>query len=635
MESNGLNRHLAAVLYADVAGYSRLTGDDEEGTHRRLAAGLDRITESVDRHGGRVVHFAGDAVLAEFSSALHALACAADAQTALARDNRGLTPQQRLEFRIGLNLGDVIADRDDIYGEGVNIAARLESLAEPGGICVSEAFRNAVGNKLPYDYRFLGERSVKNIATPVRAYHVLLDGEPGTRGLPATATGPRARRAAWLAGGLAVTVLAAAIAWPWLARLLGEEHATATPPVAMTRQLAQLPSIVVLPFRNLSADPAQAYFSDGLADDISTELSRFPELLVIAGSAAAAFRDRPADSTRIGRELGARYLLEGSAERGIDTVRINVQLVDAGSGVRLWAERFERDLASLSQTRDEIVQRVVSALAVRIEREETERARRKPGEDLLAYDYVLRGRERLARGTREDNAEAKRLLRQALSVDPESVAALLALGEAHRQAFRYGWIEAPEPVLAEMEAMARDALRLDDTNAGGHQLLGYVYQARQRLALAENEYLRALALNPNDAESYAGYGLTLLYLGGRVREAVAALETARRLDPHTAPSDSVRSRAWILALGYYLQGRPEDAIALLERHLEWFPQHFGMHALLAAAYAQVGRAADAERAAATVRRLDPFFSTDRFGAGLQDEDERRMLHDGLRKAGLT
>jgi len=271
---------------------------------------------------------------------------------------------------------------------------------------------------------------------------------------------------------------------------------------------------------------------------------------------------------------------------------------------------------------------------VRIEHEEQERARSKHTEDLVAYDYVLRGREQLARGTREGNVATKQLLRRAIEIDPDAASARLTLGEAHRQGFRHGWIETPQPVLEEMEELARTVLRRDEANAGGHQLLGYVYQLRQRLAQAENEYVRALELNPNAAESHAGYGLTLLYLGGRTREAVVALETARRLDPHMSPSDSVRSRAWTLALAYYLQRRYADAITLVEQHLEWFPHHSGMHALLAAAYARSGRGADAERAAAEVRRLDPFFDMARFGTGLESKADRHHLHEGLREAGL-
>ncbi len=637
METSSLKRHLAAVLYADVAGYSRLTGDDEEGTHRRLGAGLDTLTAAVERHGGRVVHFAGDAVLAEFASAVQALACAGDAQAALLAANRDLPPERRLEFRVGLNLGDVIDDRDDIYGEGVNVAARLEALADPGGICISESLRDAVGNKLPYRYEFIGERRVKNIATPVRAYRVLPhDGEARTD-LRALLAGRRRRAVVFaaVAGLAALAGLALFKGPPALDGLLGETSTGAgAPAAAPARALSALPSIAVLPFRNLSTDPAQAYFSDGLTEDIITELSRFPELLVIASGSAFAYRASASSDEQIARELDARYLLEGSAERTPSAVRISVQLVDAANGVRLWAERFDRTPQDLFRARDEIVRSVVATLAVRIEEIERERVRHAGGEALAAYDHVLQGRERLARGTREGNVEARALFRRALDADPGSASAHIGLGEAHRQALRYGWAESPERELAQLEDAAREALRADAASAGGHQLLGYAYQLRGRLNLALAEYARALELNPNDAESYAGYGLTLMFVGGRTDDALEALETARRLDPHMRPSDSVRSRSWTLALAYYLHGRYDDAITVLEQALAWFPNHSGTRALLAAAYAQRGRTADAERAARAVRQSDPFFDTARFGTGLGSEADRERLRAGLRRAGL-
>jgi TolB-like protein/class 3 adenylate cyclase len=338
VESDRLPRKLAAILYADVAGYSRLTGEDEEGTHRRLSIYLDLISESIQRDNGTVVHYAGDAVLAEFPTVTEAMICAADVQQALSQSNADLADDRKVQFRIGVNLGEVIVDRDDIYGDGVNVAARLESLAESGGICVSESVHGAVGNKLPIDYEFMGERAVKNIEKPVRAYHARLrDGAKLPKLGPQTARNRSRNASPIIAGALLVLALAGALLF-WLGPWKTMEESE--PAVSAALPLPDQPSIAVLPFTNMSGNSEQEYFADGLTEDVITNLSRFEELFVISRTSTFAYKGKNLKSQQIGGELGVRYLLEGSVQRQKDELRVTAQLIEASTGKHLWAERY-------------------------------------------------------------------------------------------------------------------------------------------------------------------------------------------------------------------------------------------------------------------------------------------------------
>jgi adenylate cyclase len=340
-----LDRKLAAILYADVAGYSRLTGDDEEGTHHRLSHCLDLITETINNHDGNVVHYAGDAVLADFSTVSNALACAVEIQQQLRKQNADLPEDRRVEFRIGLNLGEVIMDRGDIYGDGVNVAARLESLAEPGGICISESVRTAIGKKLDLGYESMGEQQVKNITEPVRAYRVLME--------------PR-------------------------------EEQKVISPEKSALELPDKPSIAVLPFDNMSGDPEQEYFSDGITEDIITELSRFSSLFVIARNSSFAFKGQSIDVKSIARELGVRYMLEGSVRRAGNRVRINAQLLDTEMATHIWAERYNGSTDDIFELQDEITRNIVGSITPQIEIAEVERGRGLRAANLTSYELSLK-----------------------------------------------------------------------------------------------------------------------------------------------------------------------------------------------------------------------------------------------------
>jgi len=388
-------RKLAAILHADVAGFSRLMGEDEAGTHRALGALRGAVDPLIATHGGRIVGTAGDSLLADFSSVVDALNCAVEMQRASRAINDPLPPERRLELRIGVNLGDVIVDGDDIFGDGVNIAARLEALAQPGTVCISQTVYDQVRNKLDLGYRPLGSHRVKNIAEPVRAYAV---------GLPAAAPSPKrswrplaaaAGAAALLVAGLAAWALHDRLGWE-LPGLGAASRPLEVAGLAAPTRLAGRPSIAVLPFKNLSGDTNQDFFSDGITEDVITALGRFSNLLVIAKSASFPFKGSNASPAEIGRLLDARYLLEGSIRRAGERVRVNVELTEAATGVHVWSETYDAEAKDIFAVQDDITRRVVGAAAVKLTRFERERVLTKPTDNLAAYEYVLRGREFLS-----------------------------------------------------------------------------------------------------------------------------------------------------------------------------------------------------------------------------------------------
>lgn len=624
-DSDRLERKLAAILYADVAGYSRLTGEDEEGTHRRLSAYLDAITAAIEGYRGKVLHYAGDAVLADFATVSDALMCAAAIQEDLKARNQDLPDNRKVEFRIGVNLGEVIADRGEIYGDGVNVAARLESLAAPGGICVSEAVRSAIGSKLPLDYEFLGEQTVKNIDKPVRAYCARL--RSGAT-LPAPTVSAKSDRSRYrLLAGAAVAIVVAigigVIAWlaPWA-------PTTERPSQEGTALLLpDKPSIAVLPFVNLSADPEQEYFSDGITNDIITDLSKFSSLLVIASNSVFAYKGKAVKIQDVGRELGVRYVLEGSVQKVTDKVRVNAQLIDATTGRHMWAERYERGLRDLFAVQDEIVQSIVGTLAVRVQEVELERTMRKATDNLEAYDYVLRGREYLSRTTLSMNIKARQMFQRAIELDPRYASAYVGLGWTYRKAVGHGWTEFVDQAVEQAHDLAQKALDLQ-ASADAYSLLGYVYILRKQDDLAVDALERAIALNPNDWDSLAILASIMLYTG-RHDEAIQTFERTLRFNPAVDID-----RLYELGLAYYLESRYGDSIKTLQRGVGRNPNHPFLYMALAAAYAQAGLQDDASRAAASVRRLNPFFEVASFGTRFRNPQDRDRIVEGLHKAGL-
>ncbi len=624
MTKNGLKRKLTAILSSDVEGYSRLMGDDEESTIRTLNNYREMMKMLIEQHRGRVVDATGDNLLAEFASVVDAVNGASAIQQKLAERNAGLPEKRMMQFRIGINLGDVVEEGDRIYGDGVNIAARMEGLAAGGGICISGTAYDQVKNKLDLGYEYSGEHTVKNITEPVRVYRVLM--EPEAAGKLIGEKKPVLRRR-YLAAVVIVAVIAAAAFWTYYMRLTPILEETISPSKTAS-PLAERASIAVLPFSNLSRDPEQEYFSDGITNDLIAALSRFGDLLVIASNTVFTYKGKAVDVKEFGHELGVRYVLEGSVQKAGDKVRINAQLIEATSGHHLWAEHFDRDLKDLFALQDEIVQILVARLAVKITTTEQALAMRKDTENMDAYDYFQRGRAYYSHNTRSDNLLARQMFKKAIELDPSYASAYAALGWTYNAAVSYGWTEFTTKAHQRALDLAQQAMRFDESNASAHSLAGSVYSFRGQYNLAINELQQAININPNDADSYSTIGWILLW-SGKVDEAILNLEKSLRLD-----SSSERNAPWHLGMAYYLKGRYQDAQAALERGVIQRPNFVGYHIGLAATFAQLGHHADAKRSAEKVLQLNPFFEVGNWGTAFRNPADRDKIIEGLRKAGL-
>ncbi len=573
-----LPRKLAAILYADVAGYSRLTGEDEEGTHRRLSTYLDAISESIKNHSGQVVHYAGDAVLADFPTVTDALGCAVRIQRDLAGRNRQLSEERRVCFRIGVNLGEVIVDRNDIYGDGVNVAARLEALAEPGGICVSESVRTAAGNNLALEFEFMGDQQVKNIARPIPAYKV------------------REKKTS-----------------------TGSEEG----PVAMSTK----PSIVVLPLVNMSGDPEQEFFADGLSEDIITELSRFHDLLVISRNSAFAYKGKAVKVRDVARDLGVQYVLEGSVRKAGNHVRVTVQLIDAENDRHLWAERYQEELEDIFALQDRIATTIVSTLPARIEAAAHERVSRKPTENMVAYECVLAGKILHHRSSREDNRKALELLDKAVNLDPNYAQAHAWRACVLGQSWVHGWCEDPDKTWQEMLDELKTTLDLDDNDSDVHRILAAVHISGGDFERAAYHQERGLALNPNYDAIVVQQGELLTWLG-RPQEGIDWIRKAMKLNPHFP------ERFWNhLGRAHFVARQYPEAIDAFKRINAPDYTH---HAFLAASYAFNEDQRMAEQHAAKVLALEPTFSIRRYlnTVHYKDKSDRDHHRDGLLKSGL-
>ena len=498
-----MERKLTAILCADVHGYSRLMGEDEEATLRSLSSHRTVIDGLIEQHRGRFVNSAGDSVLAEFASVVNAVQCGVEIQAALKSENAKLPPERRMEFRIGINLGDVMVEGEQIYGDGVNVAARLESLAEPGGICISGTVHEQVSNKLALGYEDLGEQTVKNIAKPVRVWRVLAD--PATAAAytasrkKAEAKRKYVRTGTWSIGGLAIIVATIVIVQHLSLR---PPTTSASIPPAQTPALAlpDKPSIAVLPLANMSGDHEQEYFSDGITDDLITDLSRLPNLFVIARNSTFTYKGRTAKLQDVGKELGVKYVLAGSVRKAAGQVRITVQLADATTGAELWAERYDRPLRDVFALQDEIVRKIVTTLKLQLALSQHGMLIPRTTENLEAYDDLLRGTEYIVSPTTDWNTKARQMFEKAIELDPKYAGAYAMLG------FNYwaGWAFAlnPDPNGGERALkMEQQAVALDDSLAGAHSVMAQIYAETGQYDQAGTEAQRALALDPNSAHS--------------------------------------------------------------------------------------------------------------------------------------
>ena len=618
-----MERRLAALLAADVVGYSRLMGENEVATLAALKKCEEQvIVPAVETHGGRIVKRMGDGYLVEFSSTVECVECAVQWQRLLENSDFPF------QFRLGINLGDVISESGDIYGDGVNIAARIEGLAAPGGISLSGEAYDQVKRKLDYIFTFTGEHQLKNITDPIRVYNLHKDSSPS----PVPDARPR-RRISPAALLFVVVLLLGVLA------LTGYYYFSPTPPQQSQTTEAPLPgsterqfvrgaSIAVLPFKNLSNDREQEYFSDGITHDIITDLSKFHDLLVISSNTVFQYKGKTVDAKEVGRELGVQYLLEGTVQKSDDQVRINAQLVESAEGTHVWAERFNQRYSDIFELQAEIVTSIVAKLAIKVSQNERDRAIRKPPQDLSAYDYYLRGSAFYNNKTRDSNNAAREMFAQAVAIDPYYADAIVGMGLVEYTKMSYGWTEFPLKTLENAQHYAQKALELDRDNGSAHTLLCNVYTFQNKYDLALHEAERALELNPNSAEVYGQMGWTMLW-AGNIDDAIAALQMSLRLD-----NTSLRNTWLHLGMAYYLKQEYEKALDVLERGVIKRPDFVGYHLALAATYGQLEQTQQAQKSAADVLRFDPFFEVDSFGTAFKDEAHRRAIADGLRKAGL-
>ena len=515
-EAGARKLKLAAILHADVAGFSRLMGNDEAGTHRALGELRRAVDPLIAAHEGRIVGTAGDSLLADFSSVVDALACAVAMQDASRAINENVPPNRRLELRIGVNLGEVIVDGDNIFGNGVNIAQRLETLARPGAICISQTVYEQVRGRLELDYRPLGTHRVKNIAAPVRAYEV---GGANRHGHPS-------RRFLLVGVGAAAVVLVFLVGWALLS-LAGRDlrlHGASSPAAAITGFASSPAGVAVLPFRNLTGDSARDSTADGINEDVTAALGHFPELVVAARSASSQVERRNLAPAEIGRLLDARYLLEGNLRRDGDRLRFNAELTEAATGRHIGSEAYDPEGKDAAIAPD-----IAGATAAKLTRFEQERVLSKPLDSLTAYETVVRGRVVLSHATRSANDEAVKLLERAIVLDPNYAPAYAALAEAYWISVVSGWTEFRMEDTEKAEQLAQKALALAPNTTSAYRLLAVIASARQRYDLALAHVDRALQINPNDAENDLMRGQILL-ASGRPDEAVAWLERALRLD---------------------------------------------------------------------------------------------------------
>ena len=589
MNQPTVERRLAAILAADMVGYSRLMEADETGTLARLKTHrLELIDPAIAKNKGRLIKTAGDGMLVEFSSVADAVACAVEIQRRMAGRNSDAVPGREIRFRIGINLGDVISEDHDIFGDGVNVAARLQELAEPGGICVSGAIRDQAGDRLGVAFEDLGEQSVKNLTRPIRVFRVCLD-EQGTAAAPAPANAARPK----------------------------------TPVGAVTEK----PSIAVLPFVNMSGDPEQEFFADGLTEDIITALSRFRDLFVISRNSAFVYKNRAVRIQEVAAELGVQYVVEGSVRKAGRRVRVTVQLIDAESDRHVWAERYDRELEDIFAIQDEVTAAIVATLPGRVEAASHERAKRKPTESMAAYECVLAGKVLHHRSTREDNAEAQRVLERAIALDPKYAHAHAWKACVLGQAWVYGWFEDRDATFRRIGEELQIAQALDENDSDLHRIFAGWNLVRGDHDRAMYHQERALALNPNNDLIVVQQGELLTWLG-RPEEGIAWIRNAMRLNPYHP------ERYWShLGRAYFVAQRYAEALEAFARISR--PDHTH-HAFMAAACAQMGDDAAAAAHAEEVLSRQPEFAVDAYLATLhyKRENDRAHHREGLLKAGL-
>jgi adenylate cyclase len=633
MTTQEVKRKLTTILSADVKGYSRLMGDDEEGTIRTLNTYKEVMSSLIQQQRGRVVDAPGDNVLAEFGSVVDAVRCAVDIQKELKTRNAELPENRRMEFRIGVNLGDVVEDGEQILGDGVNIAARLESLSEAGGICISGTAYDHVRNKVSLGYEYLGEQTVKNIAVPVRVYRVLMEPEAAGKVIAEKKAKPRQWQRMALSLGVVLVVVAAVVAiWRFYLR-------PTPPPVEpaskekMAFPLPDVPSIAVLPFVNMSEDPKQEFLCDGMTEEIITALSKVPRLFVIARNSTFTYKGKPVKVKQVSEELGVRYVLEGSVQRSGHRLRITVQLIDALTGNHLWAESYDRDLKDIFALQDEITIKVLGSTKVKLtEGGQVGRTEKyfKGKQGLDCYLKVTEASGYYERWNIEDNNLARRMIEEAIAMCPENPIGYYHLGWVYHNDYMLDNTKSPRESIEKGIELVQKALAMDDSIADAHGLLCRLYLTKREYAKAIAEGERAVALNPGGTSVLVSYAASLA-VAGRPEEAIPLFQKAIRLNPF-GPSQLYRQYGEVLRD----TGRFEEAVSAYKKAIQRAPDNITAHIHLTTTYIWMGREKEARAEAAEVLRINPKFSVDSHAKMLsfKDQSVNDRVVAALRKAGL-
>jgi TolB-like protein/class 3 adenylate cyclase/Tfp pilus assembly protein PilF len=590
MAEERVQRRLAAILSADVVGYSRLMGIDEAGTLARLKAmRRDLVDPQIAAHSGRTFKLMGDGALVEFASAVDAVTCAIEVQKQVKEHNSGSPEDSQIQFRIGINVGDIIVDGDDIYGDGVNVAARIQALADPGGIYISRGAAEQVRDKVPIKIETRGEQTVKNIARPIEVFCIIADDRDA----------------------IVVAV-----------------HKSETG--VQLPIVAEKPSIAVLAFNNMSGDAEQEYFSDGISEDIITDLSKLSELRVIARNSTFTYKGKAVDVKQVGRELGVRYVLEGSVRKAGNRVRVTGQLIDAADGAHIWADRFDRDLTDIFAVQDELTQEIISALKVKLTPEKKDRLVRKGTLDVEGYNLFLRGREHAFLHTRSGNIEARNLLERAVTINADFAAALAFIAFTHVNDYINGWADLPEHSLQTGLEIAERAVQLDEEEPQAHFVVAVALLWRREHDRALAEVQRCVAIAPNFAEGHLVIAHILIY-SGNAAAAINKIDAYMQLDPLYKDI-----ALYFLAEARISLGQFDEAVAALKQRLDRNPNSETSYALLASCYGHLGKIAEARAAWAEVMKIAPDFSIERRRRILPFKNPDVFEHriEGMRKAGI-
>ena len=630
MSTEKVRRKLAAILSADVKGYSRLMGEEEVGTIRTLTAYKEVMAGFIQKHRGRVVGTAGDSMLAEFASVVDAVQCAVEIQKELKTRNYDLPENRRMEFRIGINLGDVVEEGDTIYGDGVNIAARMESLAEAGGVCISGTVYEHIKNKVALGYEYLGEQAVKNIAEPVRVYHVRM--EPGAP-VPRVAAEKKAKPRQWqktaLSLGVVLIVVAAAVGiWRLYFRLV-------LPPVEVASKekmafpLPDKPSIAVLPFKNLSGEPEQEFLADGITESVIGAISRVSGVFVIASNSVFTYKGKAAKVQTVSEELGVRYVLEGTVQRSGNRLRVNAQLIDATTGRHLWSEKYDREMKDLFSLQDDISKEILTALRVKLLEGEQARVWARGTNNLDAYIKFLRAYDQFKSFNKNSVILTRKVCQEAIAIDPHFEQPHSLVGVSHLIDLWFNWGETPRASMEKSEAALQKAISLNPLSDFALANLGHLFLLQERHDEAVGAGEKSVALNPNGEFNMVLLGITFNYVR-RYEEAITLFREAQRRNPFCP--------AWYIHNGAYSYlglGKLDEAIAESKRALEREPDHFPAMVALASVYGNSGRVDDGRTVAMKILKIDPRFSLASVEKWpYKHKSDAELVMAGLRKVGI-